>query len=180
MGIGKNKLTWYKNYLEEYYKILKQITKKELANFKGLNINSSKSYFVLSEDELLLKKFACFYLMSKTVNFNSYMMYDFASGICNPSEEMIESDVIVLYCHKHVYDIGKTEDWMGKTILCKIASRNRRGDRTILLTERDLPSLRNSGEFEVITLSSSTFENSTGKDISNNSTSKNTYDAESD
>lgn len=151
----KSKLEWYKSYLEGYYKdFLNLIKDKESVEyFKSLNIDYKKTYLIYCTNYLRLRQFATFYLILKYARFQTVNMYDFASDLCDNREDLFEKEVMILFNHKHEVNVGNTENWLLTTILNKVATRNREGYRTLLLTERKLKSLEDSGEFEVIELS---------------------------
>ena len=150
----QDKLLWYKNYLEGYFKDFKLLLKDKecLEYFKSLNIYNKFSYLVFSENFQTLRKFATFYLILKYVRFQTVNMYDFASDICDNKDELFEKEVMILFNHRHILDVGNTENWLLSTILNKVATRNREGYRTLVLTERRLPTFEKSGEFNFIEL----------------------------
>ena len=66
----------------------------------------------------------------------------------------IDQDLIFLYIHEYsVSELGRSEAWLTGTILNKVASRNRDGLVTLILSEVKIPSLAGSPELEVINLS---------------------------
>ena len=66
----------------------------------------------------------------------------------------IDQDLIFLYIHEYsVSELGRSEAWLTGAILNKVASRNRDGLVTIILSEVKIPSLATSPELEVINLS---------------------------
>ena len=151
----KNKLNWYKNYLEDYFVDFCELIKDtELLNyFESLGVNYKETYLVSCSDYKTLRKFTVFYLILKYARYQSYSMYDYASDLCNNTSELFDKEVVILYNHKHDSNLGNTENWLLTTVLNKVAVRNRDKQRTLLLTERRLPTLENSGEFVCIELS---------------------------
>ena len=66
----------------------------------------------------------------------------------------IDQDLIFLYIHEYsVSKIGRSEAWLTEAILNKVASRNRDGLVTIILSEVKVQPLAESPELEVINLS---------------------------
>lgn len=150
----KSKLEWYKNYLEGYFKDFTELVQDKNAwnYFKSLNIDYKKTYLVFCTDYERLRQFATFYLVLKYARFQTVNMYDFASDLCDNREDLFEKEVMILFNHKHEINLGNTENWLLTTILNKVATRNREGYRTLLLTERRLPTMEKSGEFNCIDL----------------------------
>ena len=150
----KSKLEWYKNYLEGYFKDFTELMQDKDAweYFKSLNIDYKKTYLVFCTDYERLRQFATFYLVLKYARFQTVNMYEFASDLCDNSEDLFEKEVMLLFNHKHEINVGNTENWLLTTILNKVATRNREGYRTLVLTERRLPTFENSGEFNLLDL----------------------------
>lgn len=151
----KDKLEWYKSYLEGYFKDFKYLLQDKEAwnHFKYLKIDYKQTYLVFSTDYNRLRQFATFYLLLKYARFQTVNMYDFASDLTDNKDDLFEKEVMILFNHKHEINLGNTENWLLTTILNKTATRNREGYRTLLLTERRLPTMENSGEFKCIDLS---------------------------
>lgn len=153
--MNRDTIEWYKNYLEKYFSTFKTLTKSDLEEFRKLDIDASKSYYAFSKSEIRLNKFICYYLILRYSRFVEYTFYEYASDLCDDEAEIIEPELLILFSHQHGIDIGKTENWLYKTILNKVANRHRRNLRNIIITKRHYPELQNSGEFETIDLDSS-------------------------
>ena len=150
----KEKLQWYKNYLDSYFKdFIELIQDKETMDyFKSLKVDYKSTYLVFCSDYNRLRQFATYYLIQKYARFQTVNMYEFASDLCDNSEDLFEKEVMLLFNHKHEINVGNTENWLLTTILNKVATRNREGYRTLVLTERRLPTFENSGEFNLLDL----------------------------
>ena len=135
-------------------------TEAEQALFQQQNLDLTKSYIVYGNRDLLLK-FKTFYLTRCIKTKPLYMQCyidEYASALnSNTKDEYglnIDQDLIFLYIHEYsVSELGRSEAWLTGTILNKVASRNRDGLVTIILSEVKIPSLATSSELEVINLS---------------------------
>lgn len=140
------------SYLGEKEKeVLKTLTPSVLKLFMSKRIKLDKSYYVRGNRDLL-SKFKAFYLASclKEVNRPKYsmqMISDRAQILSGGAiEELGADEVLFLYAHKVGKDLGKSEEWLAKTIINDIANRNRKGYVTIVLTERSIELIQDCGE----------------------------------
>ena len=83
---------------------------------------------------------------------------DYASELTTGTKDdyglNVDQDLIFLYIHKHsISTLGRSETWLTETVLNKVASRNRDGLITVILSEIRVPLLEDSAEIEVINLS---------------------------
>ena len=150
---------------EEEKAVLRTLSKNTLKLFLSKRIQLGKSYIVRGTPEIL-KQFKAFYLVScnkgtTRFKFGSYMMSEYASTLTNgdPNGDLVVDELLFLYAHKNDIDLGNSETWLAKTIVNSVANRNRKGYATVLLTERDLPLIKQSGELEYINLTTKAIEN---------------------
>jgi hypothetical protein len=142
------------------WKNLKDTSKAELELFQKEPIDLTKSYIVYGNKDLL-NKFKAFYLTRCLKTRPLYMqcyVTDYASELTSSTKDEyglnVDQDLIFLYIHKHsISTLGKSETWLTETILNKVASRNRDGLITIILSEIRVPLLEDTTEIEVINLS---------------------------
>jgi hypothetical protein len=131
--------------------VLKTLTPSTLRLFMSKKIQLDKSYYILGT-QTLLKQFKAFYLVNclKETNRPKYsmqMISDRAQMLSGGATEDLGADeVLFLYAHKVGKDIGKTEEWLAKTIVSDVANRNRKGYVTIILTERRIDLIKECGE----------------------------------
>ena len=139
---------------------ISKTTPKEHALFQQQNLDLTKSYIVYGNRELLLK-FKSFYLTrcvkAKPLYMQCYVD-EYASALTSSTKDEyglnIDQDLIFLYIHEYsVSKLGRSEAWLTETILNKVASRNRDGLVTIILSEVKVQPLTESPELEVINLS---------------------------
>lgn len=139
---------------------LRKTTDKELALFQKTPIDLKKSYIVYGNKDLL-NKFKSFYLTRCLKTRPLYMqcfITDYASELTTGTKDdyglNVDQDLIFLYIHKHsISTLGRSETWLTETVLNKVASRNRDGLVTVILSETRVPLLEDSAEIEVINLS---------------------------
>lgn len=141
------------------WEYLKKTSQEELALFKDKPIDVNKSYLVYGNQNLL-NKFKAFYLtrcLKKRPIYEQYQMYDYANELCSTTRDEyginLDLDLLFLYRHNHPLTIGRSEGWLIETVLNKVASRNREGLVTVILSEVKMEDLNKCGEFEVINLS---------------------------
>jgi hypothetical protein len=142
------------------WEFISKTTPNEQALFQKQNLDMSKSYIVYGNRDLLLK-FKTFYLTrcikSKPLYMQCYVD-EYASALTSSTKDEyglnIDQDLIFLYIHEYsVSKLGRSEAWLTETILNKVASRNRDGLITIILSEVKVQPLSESPELEVINLS---------------------------
>lgn len=141
------------------WEYLKKTSEVELALFQKQPINLENSYIVYGNKDIL-NKFKAFYLTRCLKTRPLYMQCfvdEYAGSLMtNTKDEYglnVDQDLIFLYIHEYsVSDLGRSEAWLTQTILNKVASRNREGLTTIILSEVRVPSLATSSELSVINL----------------------------
>ena len=139
---------------------LKKTTPSELELFQKTFIDLKKSYIVYGNQNLL-NKFKAFYLTRCLKTRPLYMqcfVTDYANELSTSTKDEyglnVDQDLVFLYIHEHsISSLGRSETWLTETILNKVASRNRDGLVTIILSEIKVPSLAESSELETINLS---------------------------
>lgn len=149
--------------------ILDKLTKKEWETFEKLKINPRNSYFVKGDKEAL-KKFEAYFLFlcaySKPL-YKNYLFEDYARLISNLNnvststnddldEIGIDRELVILYIHDVQMGVGNTTGWLTVTVLNKIANRNRQGNITLVLSERDFVAFQDSTELKCIDLGGAT------------------------
>ena len=147
------------SYLGEKEKsVLRTIDKETLKLFKNKHIIPNTSYYVRGF-KAILEQFKAYYLVNCLKEeirpkYGLHMITEWASLLSSTSmDDYGADDVLFLYAHKNDIDIGKSEEWLAKTIINDVANRNRKGYATVILTERDLPLIKTCGELTPITLS---------------------------
>ena len=139
---------------------LKKTTDSELSLFQKYPVDLNKSYIVYGTRDLL-NKFKAFYLTRCLKTRPLYMqcfVTDYANELTTGTKDEyglnVDQDLVFLYIHKHsISTLGRSETWLTETILNKVASRNRDGLVTIILSEIKAPSLEDTVELGVINLS---------------------------
>lgn len=156
--------------------LVKKTSQKELEMFKKKPVDANTSYLVYGNKDLL-SKFRAFYLtrcLKKRPLYEQYLMYDYATELCtNTRDEYginVDLDLVFLYRHKHLLEIGRSEDWLIETILNKVANRNRDGLVTVILSEVHMSALETCGELKVINLVSMVANKNKSKVLNNVST----------
>lgn len=142
------------------WEYLKKTSDGELALFQKAHIDLSQSYIVYGSKDLL-NKFKAFYLTRCLKTRPLYMQCfvdEYAGSLMNNTKDEyglnVDQDLVFLYIHEYsVSELGRSEAWLTGTILNKVASRNREGLVTIILSEVRVPSLAESSELKIINLS---------------------------
>ena len=140
---------------------LRKLTPKEHDFFRSLDVDFriNKAYLALGDRDIL-HKFRAF-CISRCVKlrygYKQYSLSDYISLIKDNFEYDDSSgqdkELTFIYCNKQS-DYEKFENWMFITLISNLAYRNEKGLPTVVLSERDIKPLRNSGEFdEIINLS---------------------------
>ena len=143
-------------------KILDNFKDDDWKKFQGLHVNPKCSYFVKGSPKRL-KKFEAYFLFLcayKKPLYNRYLIEEYKDILTAPmkanSEELDEigsdRELIFLYMHNVEMGVGNTTGFVTVTILNKIANRNRQGNVTVVLSERDFPAFQNTAELKVIDL----------------------------
>lgn len=146
--------------------ILDMFSKQDWDLFEGLNINPKKSYFVKGS-KAKLKKFEAYFLFLCAYNkplHKSYLFEEYARILSAPvnsenndlDEVGVDRELVILYLHDVQMGIGNTTGWITVTVLNKIANRNRQGNVTLVLSERDFIPLQNTTELEYVNLGGAT------------------------
>lgn len=148
----------------ERTEILDKFKPKDWEKFQKLNLDSGSSYFFKGSQKGLKKAEAYFLFLCgyKKPFYKTYFIHDYASILSTPANVELELDaigvdneLIILYAHSEPLGFGSTEAWVFSTILGKIASRNRQGHPTIILSERDIPQFQGNQELTYIDLGGS-------------------------
>lgn len=143
-------------------RILDDFSDEDWKKFQNLHINAERSYFVKGSPKRL-KKFEAYFLFLcayKKPLYNKYLVEDYKDILTAPmkanSEEFDEigadRELIFLYMHNVEMGVGNTTNFVTVTILNKIANRNRQGNVTVILSERDFPAFQNTSELNTIDL----------------------------
>lgn len=107
-----------------------------------------------------LPKFKAYFIsrcFKKRYDYSSFMLKDYVEGIKNGNENElfiagIEKDVLFLYIHGDKSGIGGTDGWIGVTVVDRVVTRKRKGQTTVILSERDFPSIEESKEIRIVDL----------------------------
>ena len=147
------------DYLGENKELIKSLTKEDYKTLRSLNIDSTKSYFVKGDQKKLLKFMAYFILKGvlERPSYSKVMLKEYVEGTLDRSDELssilgTERQLLFLYLHRETSGIGNTDAWIAATSLDKIATRNRKGLVTVVLSERDFPTLEKSEELISVNL----------------------------
>lgn len=144
-------------YLGEHQKeVLKTIDFQTLKLFIKADIRLNTSYFILGNNKIL-NQFRAYYLANSAkgkerLKHGSKMISEYASMISSPDgrDDIGVDDVLFIYAHKDNVDIGNTDNWLNQTILNEVVNRKIKGYVTIILSERHIPYLEDSGQLEVL------------------------------
>lgn len=150
--MDKSKFRYLKNYLGGYFLTL---TDKEEEYFYSLDIQRNTSYLVVCSNYNLLKKFMACYLTKDEYSYVAYDINDFIRRIHDSDFDTLGSNVLIIRYPCYAYERGKTEEHIRDVLLQTVASRNRINQSTVILAEKNLPYLQNSGEVITIKLNSS-------------------------
>lgn len=139
--------------------LLKQITLKQMKSFDKKIGEITGAYFIKGSKGLL-EKFQAYFIAKcapKAYSYSTFMLKDFLSGLANNvGDELFLAgtgkDVLFLYLHGSLSGVGNTDNWIGTTTVDVAANRTRKKLITVVLSERDLPTMENSKEFKVISL----------------------------
>lgn len=146
---------------EKRTKILDYLPQAEWDDFKNRNINLKKSYFVKGS-KAKLKKFEAYFLFlcayAKPL-YKNYLFEEYARILSAPVTEDLNEDeigidreLVILYIHDVQMGVGNTTGFYTVTVLNKIANRNRQGNITLVLSERDFPAFEGTTELSYIDL----------------------------
>lgn len=145
----------------EKTKILDNFKPEDWKKFQELQLNTKKSYFVKGTSKRL-KKFEAYFLFLCAYKKPLYKRYlieeykDILTAPVNNSDDLdevgVDRELVFLYMHNVEMGVGNTTGWVTITILNKIANRNRHGNSTVVLSERDFPAFQSTEELEVIDL----------------------------
>lgn len=145
----------------EKTKILDNFKPEDWKKFQELQLSTKKSYFVKGTPKRL-KKFEAYFLFLCAYKKPLYKRYlieeykDILTAPANNSDDLddvgVDRELIFLYMHNVEMGVGNTTGWVTITILNKIANRNRHGNPTVVLSERDFPAFQSTEELEVIDL----------------------------
>lgn len=149
---------------EKRTKILDHLSHAEWEDFKSKNIDTKKSYFVKGSRPKL-KKFEAYFLFlcayAKPL-YKKYLFEEYARILSAPVTEDLNEDeigidreLVILHIHDVQMGIGNTTGFYTVTVLNKIANRNRQGNKTLVLSERDFPVFQNTTELNYIDLGGS-------------------------
>lgn len=140
----------------ENWEFMKKTTPTELKMFQDTNVDIESSYFVKG-NELILKKFKAFYLtrcLKKRPLYTQCSIYDYADGLSSADKDEfglnVSKDLLFLYMHCHMTDLGRSRQWLTSTVVNKVADRNRIGLVTVILSEVNVPEFEDCGELKVV------------------------------
>ena len=161
-------------YLGEQQKeILKTIDFQTLKMFIKAKIKLGVSYIVKGDNKVL-NQFRAYYLANSTkgkerLKYGSKMISEYAEMLTTPEgrEDLGVDDVVFIYAHKENPDIGKQDIWLNQTVLNEAINRKLKGYVTIILSERQIPDLEQSGQFEVLNFGAKTYKLKTEEIINN-------------
>jgi hypothetical protein len=154
----ENKIEWYKRYLGIYWNPMREMlldNKRVIWNkFKEINIDKNSPYFVMSRNKELLGKFIAYYLIKSDVDFDVFDAYEYVRiKNNNKDDDIIEPELMIFYdCGTLESLRGNASDWASGVLLSTLVRRLRNKLKTLVVTESDIPLVRNSSEFNVLNL----------------------------
>lgn len=141
---------------ESEIETLKTITKEKLKTFLKKKVKLNTSYFIKGDQETL-KQFKAFYLVlvnkgSNRMKYSYRMLTEYLRTLGEGTvDDIVVDELLFLYSHDNEsYRTEASVAWVTSTILNEVANRNRKQLITILLSEKSIPELESSSEFELI------------------------------
>lgn len=165
-NVARTKITqeYLENDFDRYVgskvkKILSKTTLEQM-NFFESHLKSIKGAYFVKGSRKLLKKFQAYFIarcVTKAYSYSTFMLKKFIEELAdNTNDELFlagaSKDVLFLYLHGEVSGIGNTDNWISSTTIDTVANRSRKGLITVVLSEREFPSIENSKEFKVINI----------------------------
>lgn len=165
-NVARTKITqeYLENDFDRYVgsKVKKVLSKTTLEqmNFFESHLKSIKGAYFVKGSRKLLKKFQAYFIarcVTKAYSYSTFMLKKFIKELAdNTNDELFlagaSKDVLFLYLHGEVSGIGNTDNWISSTTIDTVANRSRKGLITVVLSEREFPSIENSKEFKVINI----------------------------
>ena len=165
-NVARTKITqeYLENDFDRYVgsKVKKVLSKTTLEqmNFFESHLKSIKGAYFVKGSRKLLKKFQAYFIarcVTKAYSYSTFMLKKFIGELAdNTNDELFlagaSKDVLFLYLHGEVSGIGNTDNWISSTTIDTVANRSRKGLITVVLSEREFPSIENSKEFKVINI----------------------------
>ena len=164
-SIVRTKVTqeYLENDFERYVgskvmKILNKTTIEQMKFFES-KIGVIKGAYFIRGSRKFLRRFRAYFVARcapKAYSYSTFMLKKFIEGLTdnNNNDELFiagaSKDVLFLYLHKQLSGIGNTDNWLCTTTVDIAANRTRKDLITVILSEREVPSMENSGEFKVI------------------------------
>ena len=137
---------------------IKATTEKEHLLFQKHDLIPHTSYFVKGKRDLL-NKFKAFFLtrcLKERPLYVQCSFYEYVEGLSSADKDEfglnVSKDLLFLYLHKHMYEVGRSRQWFVESAINRIADRNRAGLVTVILSEIGVPEIEECGEMKVINL----------------------------
>jgi hypothetical protein len=170
----KEQLYKYEIYLEEYYETFLNFKKEDFTYFDSLDIQKGKSYIVICDDPVKIKKFVAYYLIKwDFLVFETHNVEDHIDSYMKGTNINILTDVLLLYYNRHVKDYGGSENFIHSILLQTISGRSWKNRVTLLLSEKEITNIQNTSGLTTIRLTSN-------PTVTNNSSSNTTTPNNSD
>ena len=145
-------------------KVLDNLSQEDWEKLKNLEVSPTKSYFIKGSRSSL-KKFEAYFLFLCAYNkplYHKYLITEYAERLSKPATDAlddligVDKELIILYMHNVQVGVGNSVNWLVTTVLNKVANRNREGNVTIILSERDFIPFQDSKELINIDLGGAT------------------------
>lgn len=145
---------------EKRTEILDNFKEKEWEYYESFQLDPHQSYFALGDKDSLAKFEAYFLFLCgfEKPLYKKYMILEYSELLradSNQDESLnmgVDNELVILYSHNVDMGIGNTDLWVYKSVLNKVVCRNREGNPTLILSERAVSLLQNSGEMKVVNL----------------------------
>lgn len=117
------------------------------------------AYFVKGTQSALLKFKAYFVsrCFKKRYEYATFMLKEYVEGLTENNDNELfvsgrEKEVLFLYLHGSTSGSGGTNNWIASTTIDKTVNRKRKGQTTVILSEKNFPLIEDSKEIRVIDL----------------------------
>lgn len=153
------------------YKVYSLLTDTEREYLNDLNVDVNKSYFVIGHDKTQLDKFLSYFLLKGSFISDPIQVSEFVEqemhkyAISGEDLGRGRSNLPVIYIHHNLELIGRQTDLYISKVVSYVATRNREDRLTLILSEMDMATLRESGEVEVIRLDYNRLKPSTVRSV---------------
>lgn len=140
-------------------KVLSKTTLSQMKLFES-HLETIKGAYFVKGSRKLLKRFQAYFIakcVTKAYSYSTFMLKKFIEGLSNDTNDELflagaSKDVLFLYLHREISGIGNTDNWISTSTIDIVANRTRKGLITVILSEREFPSMENSREFKIVNI----------------------------